>query len=92
MLLLSVRWPFFAAGMVFGALTNGLAFFILSRMGLLGHQVGIWRTHKDWALYREYWRVAPARNWSRAPIIAGIVSFVRAACFLCLSINGGASN
>jgi len=53
MLLTSIRLPFFAAAMVFGALANGLAFFVLGRMRSLGHQVGIWRTDRDWALYRN---------------------------------------
>jgi hypothetical protein len=76
MLLMSIRLPLFAAAMVFAALANGLAFFVLGRMRSLGHRVGIWRTSKDWALYREYWRVAPERDWSRAPIVIGLLSFV----------------
>jgi len=88
MLLTSIRLPFFAAAMVFGALANGLAFLVLGRMRLLGHRVGLWRTHRDWALYREYWRVAPERNWSRAPIMMSILSFVLAVWCLWLSLKG----
>jgi hypothetical protein len=71
MLLMSIRLRFFVAAMVFAALANGLAFFVLGRMRSLGRRVGIWRTHNDWVLYRDYWRIAPERNWSRAPIIVG---------------------
>ena len=61
-LLSNIRLPFFAVAMVFAALANGLAFFVLGRMRSLGHRVGVWRTHRDWFLYREYWRLAPERN------------------------------
>ncbi len=88
MLLTSVSLPFFAAAMVFGGLANGLAFLVLGRMRSLGHRVGIWRTCKDWALYREYWRVAPEKNWSRAPITIGILSFILAGWFMWLSLKG----
>ena len=88
MLMNSIRLPFFVAAMVLGALANGLAFFVLGRMRSLGHRIGIWRTHRDWGLYREYWRVAPERNWSRAPIMIGLLSFVLALCFMWLSISG----
>ena len=85
---MSVRWPFFGAAMLLGGLANGLAFLVLDRMGSLGHRVGIWRTHKDWALYREYWRIAPGRNWSRAPITIALLSFVLAGYFMWLSMKG----
>jgi hypothetical protein len=88
MLWMSIRLPFFAAAMIFGALVHGLALFVLARMRLLGHRVGIWRTHRDWALYREYWRVASERNWSRVPIMAGLLSFVLALCLMWFSICG----
>jgi len=88
MLLMSIRWPYFGAAMLLGGLANGLAFLVLDRMGSLGHQVGTWRTHKDWALYREYWRIAPGRNWSRAPITMALLSFVLAGYFMWLSMKG----
>ena len=50
-----VSVPLFAGAMVFGAMANGLAFFILYRMRSLGYGVGLWRTSRDWALHREYW-------------------------------------
>ena len=87
-LLMNVRLPFFVAAMVFGALANGLAFIVLGRMRSFGHRVGVWRTHSDWALYREYWRVAPGNNWSRAPITIGILSFILAAWLMWLSLKG----
>ena len=73
---------YFATAMIFGALANGCAFFVLHRMKTLGRQVGIWRTHKDVALYKEYWRLARTKNWSRAPLIVGIGSFILAALFI----------
>ena len=82
------RLPYFAAAMVFGGLANGLAFLVLSRMHSLDLRIGFWRTQKDWALYRQYWRVAPRHNWSRAPIIFAVLSFVTAACLLWMSVRG----
>jgi hypothetical protein len=82
-LLMSIRLPFFAAAMVLGALANGLAFFVLGRMHSLGHRIGVWRTRRDVALYREYWRVAPSRNWSRAPLIVALLSFLLAGWLCC---------
>jgi len=87
-MLMSVRWPFFGAAMLLGGLANGLAFLVLDRMGSLGRRVGIWRTHKDWALYREYWRKAPERNWSRAPIAIALLCLVLAGYFMWLSMKG----
>jgi len=87
-MLMSVRWPFFGAALLLGGLANGLAFLVLDRMSSLGHQVGIWRTYKDWALYREYRRIAPDRNWSRAPITIAVLSFVLAGYFMWLSMKG----
>jgi len=83
------RLAYFAAAMFFGALANGMAFLMLWRMRSLGRQVGIWRTlGKDWALYREYWQVAPAQNWSRAPLVVGIMSFLLAMWLMWLTVNG----
>ena len=65
-----------------GALANGCAFFVLHRMKTLGRQVDIWRTLKDVVLYKEYWRLAPTKNWSRAPLVVGISSFILAALFM----------
>ena len=81
-----VRAPFFVAAMIFGALANGFAFFVLYRMRSLGYHIGVWRTTRDWALYREYWRVAPANNWSRVPIPLGIVSFAIAAALIMAAV------
>lgn len=88
LMLSSIRLPFFALAVVFAALANGLAFLVLGRMRSLGHRVGVWRTHRDWAIYREYWRVAPERHWSRASIAMGILSLALAASFLWLSLKG----
>jgi hypothetical protein len=63
-----VRVPLFIAAMIFAALANGFAFFVLYKLRSLGYHVGVWRTTRDWALYREYWRVAPTNKWSRDPI------------------------
>ena len=84
---MSVRWPFFGAAMLLGGLANGLAFLVLDRMSSLGHRVGIWRTPKDWGLYREYWRIAPERNWSREPITIALLSFVLAGYLMWLSMK-----
>jgi hypothetical protein len=88
MLLMSVRLPFFLAAMAFAGLANGLAFFVLARMRSLGRQVGIWRSHRDWALYRDYWRLAPENRWSRIPVAVGLLSFALALYFLWFSIWG----
>lgn len=78
--------PLFGAAIVFGGLANFFAFFILLRMGSLGYKVGIWRTlGRDWDLYREFWRIAPSRNWSRAPLPLALVSFVVAATLLVMA-------
>jgi len=82
----NVRLPYFAAALVFAALANGIAFLVLSRMRSLGLRIGVWRSHKDWALYRQYWRIAPERNWSRAPIILVVLSFLLAGCLLWMSL------
>jgi hypothetical protein len=74
---------YFAIAMLFGGLANACSFFVLGRMRSLGRNVGAWRwPHKDIALYRDYWNLAPERNWSRAPLIIGLVSFILAAYFL----------
>lgn len=80
-----VHFICFSVAMLFGGLANGCAFFVFSRMKRLGRKVGHWRWfQEDLALYREYWNLAPERNWSRAPLIFGVVSFILAACFLLL--------
>jgi hypothetical protein len=83
------NWTLFTVSMMFGALANVCAFFILARMRSLGFSVGIWRwPRKDWLLYRGYWNIAPNKDWSRLPIILGLVSFALAAAFLFLSAYG----
>ena len=83
------RIPYFAAAMLLGGLANGLFFFVLWRMKKLGRSIGIRRTMgKDWALYRDYWRVAPRQNWSRAPLVIGPLSFVVAGFLMWMSIRG----
>jgi hypothetical protein len=77
-----VSVPLFAGAMVFGAMANGLAFSILYRMRSLGYKVGLRRTSRDWALYREYWRIAPSKSWSRAPLPLAIASFAVGAVLL----------
>jgi hypothetical protein len=81
-----VSVPFFAASMVFAGVANGLAFFILYRMRSLGYRVGVWRTSRDWSLYREYWRIAPSKSWSRAPIALAVASFAAGAVLLFMSV------
>jgi len=77
------RVSFFVAAMIFAGFANGFAFLVLYRMHSLGYRVGLWRTiGRDWILYRDYWRVAPANNWSCVPIVAGVISFVLAAGLL----------
>lgn len=74
---------YFAVAMLFGVVANGCAFFVLGRMRSLGRNVGVWRwPQKDFALYRDYWNLAPANRWSRLPLIVGLVSFLLAAGFL----------
>lgn len=69
--------------MIFAGVANGCAFFVLHRMKTLGRNVGHWRwASKDFALYREYWNLAPLKNWSRLPLAVGIASFILAAYFL----------
>jgi hypothetical protein len=78
----------FLWAMFFGGLANACAFLVLYRMKILGYQVGWWRTHRDWDLYRQYWRIAPGRKWSRAPLIVGILSFaIAAGFFLSMVLN-----
>jgi hypothetical protein len=77
-----IRPAFFALAMIFGAAANGCALFMLYRMRSIGHKIGIWRTGRDLALYREYWRIAPEKNWSRAPLTIGIISLILTGCFL----------
>ena|GEM_PF-4215561 len=82
------RLLYFAAAMVFAGLANGLALLVLSRMRSLGLRIEFWRTHRDLTLYRQYWRLAPEQNWSRAPIIFALLSFALAGCFLWVSMRG----
>lgn len=78
---------FFAVAMLFGALANICAFFVLYRMRSLGFSVGMWRwPRKDFQLYSGYWNIAPKRGWSRFPIMMMPVAFVIAAVFLFLSM------
>jgi hypothetical protein len=81
------RLTYFVTSMVFGGIANALAFLILGRMRTLGLRVGLWRTHRDWVPYRQYWRIAPEQNWSRAPIVVGLLSLVPAAYFLWLAVR-----
>jgi hypothetical protein len=73
---------FFWSAMLFGALANGCAFFVLNRMRSIGYPVGLWRTINDWALDREYWKIAPSKGWSRFPLLIGIAAFVVAAILM----------
>jgi len=73
--------------MLFAGLANGCGFYILDRMRKQGYRVGLWRTTKDWAVYREYWRIAPAKNWSRTPLPLGIASFVIAAVLVLAAVS-----
>jgi hypothetical protein len=62
--------PYFVAAVVFGLLLAVCHFLILFRMHSLGHKIGLWRSPiRDLALYREFWRIAPERGWSRAPVV-----------------------
>ena len=80
---------YFVLAMVFAAVANGCAFFVLHRMKTLGREIGYWRTaSKDFGLYKEYWGLAPSKNWSRAPLIVGILSCVLAAYFLFRPVFG----
>ncbi|HVO79697.1 MAG TPA: hypothetical protein VMT28_03140 [Terriglobales bacterium] len=73
----------FGIAMLFGGVANGQAFLVLHRMQSTGYPVGLWRTSlKDLRLYREYWRIAPEKGWSRLPMVAFTLSFILAACFL----------
>jgi hypothetical protein len=83
----AVNIPLFLIAMMFAGVSNILAFLILFRMCSLGYRVRLWRTVKDWTLYREYWRVAGHRNWSRAPMILALISFVLAGCFLLAAMH-----
>lgn len=74
--------PVFLLAMVFGGVANACAFFVLYRMQKLRHPVGVWRTHKDWGTYRDYWRIAPTMKWSRTPLVIAFISFVVAATLL----------
>jgi hypothetical protein len=84
----SANLAYFAAAMIFGGIANALLFLVLLRMRSAGERIGFWRTHKDWALYRQYWQIAPARNWSRAPIILSLMSLVLALSMMWMSIQG----
>jgi hypothetical protein len=74
---------YFVIAIIFAAVANGCAFFVLHRMKTLGRNVGHWRwASKDIALYKEYWKLAPMKKWSRAPLIVGIACFIFAVYFL----------
>jgi hypothetical protein len=79
---------YFAAAITFGGIANALACLVLFRMRSAGERIGFWRTHKDWARYRRYWQIAPARNWSRAPIVLALMSFVLALSMMWMSLRG----
>lgn len=82
----AVRIEFFAVAMIFGALSNACAFFVLYRMRSLGFTVGLWRSpRKDFPLYSGYWKIAPNRGWSRLPVVIMPVSFGIAVILLFLS-------
>ena len=88
-MLLSVHVKLFLMAMLFASLAGlagGFAFLVLYRMHSLGHGVALWRTPKDWGLYREYWKVAPGKRWSRAPVVAAVLSFLTAGVFLVFSM------
>lgn len=82
------RLTYFAFAMVFAGVANALLFLVLGRMRSLGVRVGLWRTGRDWALYRQYWRIAPQQSWSRAPIVVAALSFAIACFFLWFSMHG----
>jgi hypothetical protein len=72
----------FVVAMIFGAIANACAFFILGRMRSLGFSVGLWRGRKDLQLYSAYWKIAPKQGWSRFPLVAFVVALVVAGIFL----------
>jgi len=80
----------FGTAMLFVGLANSLAFRVLHRMELAGYEVGFWRTHNDFKLYGEYWRIAPLKGWSRWTLTGSILCFVIGALFLFSSVFGGA--
>lgn len=69
--------------MLFGGFANSLAFRVLNRMDKAGYKVRYWRWFtEDLRLYSEYWRIAPAKGWSRSALSGAIVCFLLAAVFL----------
>jgi hypothetical protein len=77
------------SAMLFGGVANSLAFLVLQRMQSAGYRIGFWRIPSDVTLYREYWRIAPGRGWSRLPVVGLSVSFIIAACLLlCIPYSG----
>jgi hypothetical protein len=87
MFVANVNLPLFLIAMVYGGLANGSAFVVLGRMRSLGYPVGIWRTPSDAALYREYWRIARSKNWSRVPIVLFYANAVLAAGLMFAAIR-----
>jgi hypothetical protein len=62
---------YFAIAVALGTVANVSAFLVLHRMKSPGRVVGLWRAPKDFGSYKEYWRIGPAKGWSRAPLILG---------------------
>ena len=83
------RVAFFVAAMAFAVVANAAAFFVLFRMRSIGYRIGLWRTiGKDLGLYREYWRIAPFRNWSPTPLLLAIASLVVAVIVIAAAFWG----
>jgi len=73
----------FGTAMLFGGISNGLAFLVLHRMNSAGFEVDVWRSPlKDYRLYKGYWRIAPLKSWSRWVLAGVLISFCIAAFFL----------
>jgi hypothetical protein len=79
----------FAFALAFASVANVVAFRILGRMKAAGYEVGFWRMSRDYRLYSDYWRIAPERGWSRAPLViliaAGAGMFASFALILLLN-------
>jgi hypothetical protein len=72
----------FGLAMLFAGVANSLAFIVLGRMTAAGSSVGVVRwPGADFRLYSAYWKIAPARGWSGAPLLGhSLHSFWRPFC------------
>jgi hypothetical protein len=82
-----VQGALFGPAMLVAGASGALEFLVLRRMANAGYEVGFWRTLKDFKLHSEYWRIAPEKKWSRAPLVGFWCGFVAAAGLFLASVR-----